>query len=365
MESLVGSVKYPRTYHLPWSPGATSDDKVLESAGHLVGREVVVTEKVDGECTTIYRGGCHARSLDTAPHSSRDWVRSLAGRVGYELPDGWRVVGENLFAQHSICYSALPSYFLGFGIYEGDPADGGRCLPWSDTEQYLEMLGISRVPVLYRGPWDEVAVRACFTGVSHLGGLQEGYVVRLAGEFPTALHRWSVAKYVRRGHVQTDEHWLSRPVTPNGLARVAPEEARCSCCTRARSSPRYAICGRCRLIQRRWHRAHSVHGKTSKPCTSCGRPRWGSKSTPRERDTGLCYGCSRRFVFLRCARAYFSRRYGAESGRRFVDNVLDPVDLEEDFSSFLTGDADAFAAGGAPGEGRRASEEDWRASEFE
>ena len=37
-------VHYPRTPHLPWSPGATADDVRTTDLGGLRGREVVVTE---------------------------------------------------------------------------------------------------------------------------------------------------------------------------------------------------------------------------------------------------------------------------------------------------------------------------------
>jgi hypothetical protein len=42
-------IKYPRTYHLPWSHG-TSDDKVLSDDSIFHNKEVVVTLKMDGEC---------------------------------------------------------------------------------------------------------------------------------------------------------------------------------------------------------------------------------------------------------------------------------------------------------------------------
>ncbi|MGC5412734.1 RNA ligase family protein, partial [Streptomyces sp. DT225] len=57
---------YPRTPHLPWSPGATSDDVRMTDLAALAGTEVVVTEKLDGENTTLYADGLHARSLDSA-----------------------------------------------------------------------------------------------------------------------------------------------------------------------------------------------------------------------------------------------------------------------------------------------------------
>ena len=37
--------KYPRTLHLPWSEGATNDDKILKSVEHFEGKQVVITEK--------------------------------------------------------------------------------------------------------------------------------------------------------------------------------------------------------------------------------------------------------------------------------------------------------------------------------
>ncbi len=42
-------VKYPRTWHLPWSPGKSKDDRVLTTPEVFAGQEVVVTVKMDGE----------------------------------------------------------------------------------------------------------------------------------------------------------------------------------------------------------------------------------------------------------------------------------------------------------------------------
>lgn len=57
--------KYGRTFHLPQSPGATSDDKIMSSVDALsAADEVIFTEKMDGENTTIHSLGCHPRSID-------------------------------------------------------------------------------------------------------------------------------------------------------------------------------------------------------------------------------------------------------------------------------------------------------------
>jgi hypothetical protein len=58
-------IKYPRTPHLPWSPGATSDDIYQGNTSYFENKVVVVTEKMDGENTSIYRDFVHARSIDS------------------------------------------------------------------------------------------------------------------------------------------------------------------------------------------------------------------------------------------------------------------------------------------------------------
>lgn len=147
-------------------------------------------------------------------------VKTLHAQIKYELPDLWRLCGENVYALHSIEYRSLEGYFYVFGIYD----DKNTCLSWDDTVEYANMLGLPTAPVLYRGPWDEEKVRACWTGVSTASpkDQQEGYVVRIAGAFPYDAQDEGefskfTAKYVRADHVQTDEHWLTKPVVPNLL----------------------------------------------------------------------------------------------------------------------------------------------------
>lgn len=212
---MENRIKYPRSLHLPWSPGATSDDKMLRSTEHFEGREVVETEKLDGENTTIYSDRyCHARSLDSAHHDSRSWVKALAARVSLDLPAGWRVCGENVFAQHSVGYDRLSTYFYVFSIWDED----NNCLSWDDTVTWCGLLGLSHVPVLYRGPWNEEAVKEAWTGCSAFADEGEGYVVRLTDGFSYGDFSVSLAKWVRKGHVNPDDtHWMHREVVPNSL----------------------------------------------------------------------------------------------------------------------------------------------------
>lgn len=219
-------VKPPRTFHLPFSQGRTKDDVGLSEAdlSYLSDRRVVITEKLDGECTAIWGpdGYAHARSTDPLRrHPSRGRVKALAERIGRDIPKDWRVVGENVTAMHSIHYTHLAPhehwYFRPFGIWD----ERNRCLPWDETEEWCEMLGLLPVPVLYRGRFDHSVLRTLPYDAGTNGDEREGFVVRDADGFPFALHRRAVAKYVRSGHNQCGDDWESRPVVYNRPAQEA------------------------------------------------------------------------------------------------------------------------------------------------
>jgi len=208
---MENAIKYPKTMHLPWSPGLQNDDRVITSLDRFVGQEVVVTEKMDGENTSMYADGIHARSIDGRYHPSRDWVKKFwAENVAYRIPSFYRVCGENMYAQHSIVYNDLESYFYGFSLWDEEV-----CVGWDDTLIAFEAWGITPVPTLYRGTFSEEALRKVERNLNL--EKQEGFVVRLVGSFTLAEFPTTVAKWVRKGHVQTDEHWMHKEVVPNGL----------------------------------------------------------------------------------------------------------------------------------------------------
>lgn len=205
--------KYPRTYHLPWSPGRSSDDKVLKKIP-FDDQEVVVTAKLDGENTTFYSDYIHARSLDYKPQPWRTFVKQIWGNISNDIPNGWRICGENLYAKHSIYYENLPAYFFVFSIWNEDNV----CLSWEDTKVFSSCLNLETVPVLYEGVWNEKTVKA-FSSHNPWGNEPEGYVVRLKDSFSYEAFKESCAKYVRADHIQTDKHWMNEIVTPNKLRK--------------------------------------------------------------------------------------------------------------------------------------------------
>jgi len=209
-------MKYPKSYHLPWSEGFTSDDKRIKKIEHFIGKDIVVTEKLDGENLSMYRNHIHARSLDSSDHESRHWVKMFHSTFAYRIPKNWRFCGENVYATHSIHYQELSSYFYLFNIWNEENV----CLSWDETVKWATELGIETVPVLYRGVFDEKKVKETYSKRSALGGEQEGYVVRFAESFHYDDFRFAVGKFVRKDHVQTDEHWLNQRVIPNQLKKM-------------------------------------------------------------------------------------------------------------------------------------------------
>lgn len=148
----VKRIKYPRTMNMPHSKSNSSDDVWWKDYSAFEGKEVIVSEKLDGEATSIYPDGTvHARSLETAHHPSRSWIKQYASMFHRDIPEGYRVCGENMYAWHSIFYAELPTYFFVYGIYD----DNNRCISWDEVEDMCLMLDLKTVPVIYRGQWDQ------------------------------------------------------------------------------------------------------------------------------------------------------------------------------------------------------------------
>lgn len=208
---FVKYFKYPRTFHLPWSPGATKDDRFMDSIPWQ-GREVVVTEKMDGENTTMYRDHIHARAITNSYHPSRSRVKNLHAQIAQDIPQGWRLCGENLQAVHSIEYHDLPTHFMLFSVWD----EKNECLSWDDTLEWAALINVPTVPVLWRGIWNEAAISGL--PFPEFSEIREGYVIRLADQFAYSEFRKAVGKFVREGHVDEQRHhWQHEPMTENAL----------------------------------------------------------------------------------------------------------------------------------------------------
>lgn len=209
------NTKYPRTYHIPWSPGATSDDKKLPNDWFYgygwAGSEIVITEKLDGENTAFQDGDVFSRSHAVptrTPWSRNLWdTDGLLWKVRDKISPDEIVYGENLYGEHSIHYDRLPAYFFAFAC-----RNGNWWFPWDDVVLMAEILQVPTVPVLWRGvietePQLRRLISQFMAEPSTYGDTKEGVVIRKVGGFDNDQFPKNVAKWVRENHVQTDQHW--------------------------------------------------------------------------------------------------------------------------------------------------------------
>ena len=219
------NLKYPRTYHLPTSPGLQNDDRRLPDVSVFRGKRVIATEKIDGEGTTMTSEVTYPRSPDGRYHPSRDLMKAYHAERAHDIPADWRICGEYGHALHSVAYTVangnpLADVFLGFAAFDAT----NTMIGWDETLEMFELLSIVPVPVLYDGPWTDDLPD--LIGASIDTERQEGFVLRLAdgepypnGSGDAGRFFKGVAKWVRKGHVQTDTHWMSGPVIPNETIR--------------------------------------------------------------------------------------------------------------------------------------------------
>lgn len=213
------SEKYGRTYHYPFSPGTTSDDRInhdyWNDLQHI--HALVHTEKLDGENNCLNKYGVFARS-HAAPTTS-PWTASLREfwqRVRGELGD-LEIFLENLYAIHSIEYQNLEHHFYVFAVREHD-----RWLSWEEVKFYAGLLELPTVPEIEIEPTpiDRDVFKQKINNIVRTAGTlvpvdtvtgklctMEGIVSRNAAAFSTDAFAHNVFKWVRKGHVKTSKHW--------------------------------------------------------------------------------------------------------------------------------------------------------------
>jgi len=205
---MTEHLKYPRTSHLPFSPGATSDDKWISKDGLSFlqndANELIVTEKMDGSNFTMTHSTCFGRSVDANSNHWDNYAKQIWASFHTEIPEGWRITGENMYARKSVSYNDLPGVFIVFGIWD----ENDTLLSWDDMNEYTDMLSLPVVSLLYRGHSFSEAVSAW--DQSHNEEVSEGYVVRSSEAILANDFSQRVAKYVRKNHVRTSDDWRRR-----------------------------------------------------------------------------------------------------------------------------------------------------------
>lgn len=250
--------KYPRTYHIAGSAIQQGDHDLAPVAVQaLIGRHLVVEEKVDGANSAIsfsaagrlllqsrghyLSGGERERQF----HLFKAWAHGHAPQLWETLAARYVLYGEWLYARHTILYTDLPHYFLEFAILDRHDhtfLDTGR------RRQLLRRLPcVVSVPLLYEGTIQDMQGLTRLLGSSSYirqdqrqllvgwcaqrgldsaralretdtSGLMEGLYLNVEGAGVVQARY----KYVRAGFLQVicdaGDHWMNRPIVPNLLA---------------------------------------------------------------------------------------------------------------------------------------------------
>jgi hypothetical protein len=214
LKRFTFKVRHFRTRHFRFSPYVEAgrlpegDDKVLFDLSRFEGQRVVALAKMDGSQTSVYRNYVHGRTPDFKSNPMWHWLQNFATRWQYEIPEGWRVNLENLWAAvtTAIQYSHLPQYTMAWMVWN----EKNECLSFDETVEGVALFdqivresgdphGLPMPKVLYDGPFDPAALRAAMVPALD-GDPLEGLVVRTAAGFQFRDSDRHIGKLVRAGH---------------------------------------------------------------------------------------------------------------------------------------------------------------------
>lgn len=248
--------KYPRTPHVAGSrlqPG--DEDLRCIATEELLGRELIVEEKIDGansaisfEATGELLLQSRGHFLDGGPRERhfallKSWATCHQREFWQALGERYVMYGEWVYAKHTIFYDYLPHYFLEFDVFDKATSS---FLSTSRRQALLSGLPVVSVPIVHAGAlrsarqfqaliqasqfqtsgWRERLREACHErGLDYdralaeadAAGLMEGLYFKLEDDDRVS-ERY---KYVRASFAQTvaesGSHWLERPIVPNCL----------------------------------------------------------------------------------------------------------------------------------------------------
>ncbi|MGH9846257.1 MAG: RNA ligase family protein [Blastocatellia bacterium] len=248
--------KYPRTPHITGSRIQPGDEDLRSiSAEELLGRELIVEEKLDGSNSGISFDSdgelllqSRGHYLDGGPRERqfallKSWATCHRTEFWDALGDRYLMYGEWLYAKHTIFYDDLAHYFIEFDVMEKTT---GEFLSTARRSELLSGLPVVSAPVVWTGhiksakQFESLIGASCFqtarwgerlAGVcaerdldlnraldqTDRSGLMEGLYLKVE-EDGRVVERY---KFVRPSYTQTGEdsdgHWHDRPVLPNRL----------------------------------------------------------------------------------------------------------------------------------------------------
>jgi len=224
-EDTLDKIKFPRTAHV-YSDRRYRDDLQLSEweTKELFENELIVQEKVDGANLGLFMkdGEIHAINRNTQIDYSiprndqfkklKEWINNNYVDLSSILEDKKMIFGEWLFAEHSVEYDNLPSYFLCFDIFD---LSESKFVSQTNLETILDQTKISYNPVLYKGKIDSISDLDDLMVQSQFGpGKMEGLYLRVDDEHHLLRrHKYVGAHFIQA--IEEDGHWKSKGMKIN------------------------------------------------------------------------------------------------------------------------------------------------------
>jgi len=249
--------KYPRTPHIESSrlqPGDSDLSQIPFS--YIAGKIIVVEEKLDGSNSAVSFDSDGTLLLQSRGHYLtggarekhfnllKQWANIHRDAFYDVLGSRYVMFGEWLYAKHTVFYDNLSHYFFEFDIFDRQT---GKFMDTPTRHAMLSSLPIVSVPVLKSTAFGclsdliDLVTQSAFIKDGHINRLREYCVKnginsdkRCTETDPSILMEGLYIKiesggevvermkYVRASFfqsvVQSDSHWLDRPIVPNQLA---------------------------------------------------------------------------------------------------------------------------------------------------
>ncbi len=253
--------KYPRTRHLEGSRKQAGDEGLNSvKFSQIRGKYLVLEEKIDGaNCGVSFgkdgrlylqsrghflNGGYGERQFDML----KVWAECFRDTLWEALGSRYVMYGEWMFAKHTVFYDRLPHYFLEFDIFD---KENGHFFSTAKRREILAAAPFVRpVPVLETGRYEKHSDIVRWIGHSNfisdhpeerlkgqcekygvdwgrtkgqtdLSGVMEGVYIKVEeGDYTV-----DRLKFVRHSFLNSildsQGHWMNRPLVANGLAEGA------------------------------------------------------------------------------------------------------------------------------------------------
>ena len=221
--------KFPRTPHLFVVPGLDiRDDKVLSDleCESLLKNPIILEEKLDGANIGISLSENNELQIQNrgnyifpGSHPQFDrlwkWAYSKISRLTEHIGSDLIVFGEWCYAKHSIHYTSLPDWLVGFDIYDK------RSKTFLNTElrnQIFNKIGIEIISTLGKGIYSKMELVKLLNGSKSrfYDGPVEGIYVRYEDQ-EKLIRR---AKIVNKDFIQEiDIHWSKKELMTNQLLK--------------------------------------------------------------------------------------------------------------------------------------------------